>query len=38
MWQLVEADAREVKGRQDTDSIQVVDDIRSHIRYRYTVP
>jgi len=30
--EVVERDAGEVKGRQDTDSIPVVDDIRSHIR------
>jgi len=29
---LVRADANEVKNRQETDSIDVIDDIRSHIR------
>ena len=28
----VESDAAEVSGREETDSIAIIDDIRSHIR------
>jgi len=32
LHRVIEQDARDVVGRQETDSIQIVDDIRSHIR------
>ena len=34
LHRMIEEDAGTVKDRQETDSIQVVDDIRSHIRKR----
>ena len=33
LHKIIRQDANEVKDRQETDSIQVIDDIRSHIRY-----
>merc|ERR1711973_826683 len=34
LHKIIRQDANEVKDRQETDSIQVIDDIRSHIRSR----
>ena len=34
LHKMIEEDASMVRDRQETDSIQVVDDIRSHIRKR----
>ena len=37
LHKIIRQDANEVKDRQETDSIQVIDDIRSHIRYTHII-